>query len=292
MLWSARFPPRCLGFSRAEHATRLVLGAAVAAGPVADETGQWRYRHRHDGRGDLDVHISSSTKPAVTRRRLPALWAGLSLRRRLAGVLIGLVVLPLLTLGLAQLRDVLDLPSQMLLYLLAVVGVALVGGLVPALAAAVAAAALLAYYSIPPDSFAVADLNDVVALVAFVLVAGAVSSVVGLAAGRAREAEALATAHAESREELRRLAEEQAALRRVATLVARGMPPAEVFAAVAHEVRHILATDGTIIVRLDPDGATIVVARVGAYPAEFAVGSRWTPEPPLALAVALRSGRP
>jgi two-component system sensor histidine kinase KdpD len=86
---------------------------------------------------------------------------------------------------LTQLRDVLNLPSQMLLYLLAVVVAALVGGLVPALAAAVAAAALLAYYFIPPDNFAVADLNDVVALVAFVLVAGAVSWVVGLAARRA-----------------------------------------------------------------------------------------------------------
>ncbi|MDT7678950.1 MAG: two-component system, OmpR family, sensor histidine kinase KdpD, partial [Pseudonocardiales bacterium] len=101
--------------------------------------------------------------------------------RRLAGALTGLVVLPLLTLGLAQLRDVLNLPSQMLFYLLAAVGVALVGGLVPALAAAVAAALLLAYYFIPPDGFAVADLNEVVALVAFVLVAGAVSSLVGLA---------------------------------------------------------------------------------------------------------------
>jgi signal transduction histidine kinase len=193
---------------------------------------------------------------------------------------------------LAQLRDVVSLPSQMLLYLLAVVVVALVGGLVPAVAAAVAAAALLAYYFIPPlHTFAVADPNEVVALVAFLLVAAAASTVVGVAARR-REAEATATASAESREELRRLAEEQAALRRVATLVAHGAPQAEVLSALAQEVGRVLGADGTNILRLDPDGATTVVARVGAYPAEFPIGSRWTPEPPLALAAVLRTGRP
>jgi signal transduction histidine kinase len=239
------------------------------------------------------VHTSSSTKPTAARRRLPALRAALSPRRRLAGALTGLVVLPLLTLGLAQLRDIVTRPSQMLLYLLAVVVVALVGGLVPALAAAVAASVLLAYYFIPPlRSMAVDDLNDVVALVAFLLIAGAVSSVVGLAAGRTREAEAFATANAESREELRVLAEEQAALRRVATLVARGVPAGEVFAAVAQEVGHVLAADTIGIHRLDPEGATTVVARIGDPPAEFPVGSRWKPEPPLPLAVALSTGRP
>ncbi|MCU1662551.1 MAG: histidine kinase, partial [Pseudonocardia sp.] len=204
----------------------------------------------------------------------------------------GLVVLPLLTAVLAQLRGVVSLPSQMLLYLLAVVVVALVGGLLPALAAAVAAAALLDYYFIPPlYDIDVANPNEVVALVAFLLVAGATSAVVGLAARR-REAEATATATAASREQLRRLADEQAALRRVATLVAHGRPPGEVLAAVAHEVGHVLGADGTNILRLDPDGATTVVARVGAYIAEFPIGTRWTPEPPLALAAVLRTGRP
>jgi signal transduction histidine kinase len=238
------------------------------------------------------VQTSSSTKPTATRRLLPALWAGLSPRRRLAGALTGLVVLPLLTLGLTQLHAILNLPSQMLFYLLTVVVVALVGGLLPALAAAVAAAALLAYYFIPPDNFAVADLNDVVALVAFLLVAGAVSSVVGLAARRTREAETLATANAESREKLRVLADEQAALRRVATLVARGLPPAGVFPAVAQEVGHVLGADATTIVRLDSDGAATVLARVGDHPDEFPVWSRWTLEPPLPLAVVLRTGHP
>jgi signal transduction histidine kinase len=231
---------------------------------------------------------------AAPPRRLRARRGGLSLRRRLAGALTGLVVLPLLTLALMQLRGVLDLSSRMLLYLVAVVVVALVGGLVPALAAVVAAAALLAHYFIPPlNDSAVADLNNVVGLIGFLVVTGAVSSVVGVAARRAREAEALVTANAESREELRVLAEEQAALRRVATLVARGVPPDEVFAAVAQEVGRVLGADGTNMVRFDPDGAATIVASVGGQrPDELLVGRRWKPEAPLATAAVLRTGRP
>jgi GAF domain-containing protein len=216
----------------------------------------------------------------------------LSLRRRLAGVLTGLVLLPVLTMVLAQLRDIVNLPSQTLLYLLAVVVVALVGGLVPALAAAVAATVLLDHYFIPPlYDFAVADPDNVVALIAFLLVAGAASSVVGLAARR-REAEALATANARSREDFRRLAREQAALRRVATLVARGIPAAEVFAAVAREIGGVLGAHSTNIVRFHPDGAATVVASVGQRPDQVPVGTRWKPEPPLATAAVLRTGRP
>jgi two-component system, OmpR family, sensor histidine kinase KdpD len=105
-------------------------------------SGHRRYRHPPDGKGDLDVRIVPP-EPAATRRWLPARREGLSPRRRLAGALTGLVVLPLLTMVLAQLREIVNLPSQTLLYLLAIVVVALVGGLVPALAAAVAAAVLL-----------------------------------------------------------------------------------------------------------------------------------------------------
>ncbi|MCI2424196.1 GAF domain-containing sensor histidine kinase [Saccharopolyspora sp. K220] len=118
----------------------------------------------------------------------------------------------------------------------------------------------------------------------------AVGSVVGLATGRAREAETLVTGNASSREELRVLADEQAALRRVATLVARGMPPVEVFTAVAQEVGRVLDADATHIVRLDPDGTTTVAASTGAYADGFPVGSRWKIEPPVAVAAALRTG--
>ena len=60
--------------------------------------------------------------------------------------------------------------------------------------------------------------------------------------------------------EFRRIADEQAALRRVATLVARAAPPAEVFAAVTAEVGRLLDADHASLVRYDPDGEVTVVA--------------------------------
>src|SRR5215218_1544849 len=65
---------------------------------------------------------------------------------------------------------------------------------------------------------------------------------------------ATAIANAESRAGLARLAEEQAALRRVATLVARGRRPEEVFAAVLDEVGRLLSVDLASLVRYEPDG--------------------------------------
>src|ERR1700678_810384 len=80
---------------------------------------------------------------------------------------------------------------------------------------------------------------------------------------------ATAIANADGRAALARLAEEQSALRRVATLVARTTAPEEVFAAVAEEVGRLLAVDFAILVRYDPQDALEVVGtwtRTGAPP--------------------------
>jgi signal transduction histidine kinase len=71
---------------------------------------------------------------------------------------------------------------------------------------------------------------------------------------------ATAIANAESRAGLARLGEEQAALRRVATLVAHGVPPEELFAAVAEEVVHVLPVQGARIGRYESDGTVTYVA--------------------------------
>src|ERR1700691_1260749 len=57
---------------------------------------------------------------------------------------------------------------------------------------------------------------------------------------------------------LRELAEEQAALRRVATLVARGVQPGEIFLAVGGEIRRLLDADDAGLARFGPDGAWVV----------------------------------
>ena len=59
---------------------------------------------------------------------------------------------------------------------------------------------------------------------------------------------------------MERLAEEQAGLRRVATLVARELPPAEVFASVAEEVGRLLRVEDTSVVRYEDDETATIVA--------------------------------
>jgi signal transduction histidine kinase len=78
---------------------------------------------------------------------------------------------------------------------------------------------------------------------------------------------ATAIANAQARAELERLAEEQAALRRVATLVARGASPATVFDAVAAEMGALLQADGGVTMcRYEDDELTIVAHRGAGEP--------------------------
>jgi signal transduction histidine kinase len=105
---------------------------------------------------------------------------------------------------------------------------------------------------------------------------------------------ATAIANAESRAALARLAEEQAALRRVATLVAQATPPQEVFAAVAEEVGRLLAVDFALLVRYDPQDALEVVGtwtRTGA-PAPTPVGGRLPLGGRNVTTLVYRTGRP
>ncbi|MGA8113898.1 MAG: CHASE3 domain-containing protein [Actinocatenispora sp.] len=77
-----------------------------------------------------------------------------------------------------------------------------------------------------------------------------------------------------SRGQLARLADEQAALRRVATLVAHGAPGGEVFAAVAEEVGLLLHADGTRIFRYEADGSATVLAGWGPPGRDIPIGTR------------------
>jgi signal transduction histidine kinase len=100
----------------------------------------------------------------------------------------------------------------------------------------------------------------------------------------------IAIANAESRRRPRRLAEEQAALRRVATLVAEGAAPAAVFSAVAKEVARILDVAAVTVVRFEPDETSVVVA--SHRDAGFPVGSRWPLDGPSLHALVFQTGLP
>jgi GAF domain-containing protein/ketosteroid isomerase-like protein len=86
---------------------------------------------------------------------------------------------------------------------------------------------------------------------------------------------ATAISNAQARADARRLAEVQAALRRVATLVARESPPREVLRAVAEEIARVLHVEDTRIVRYEPDDTAVVMADWGPLTDAIPIGSRY-----------------
>jgi signal transduction histidine kinase len=103
---------------------------------------------------------------------------------------------------------------------------------------------------------------------------------------------ATAVANSQAREQLRALADEQAALGRVATLVARGARPEKIFSAVSDEVGRLFDSDQASVTRFDPEGPAIVVVGVAQSIEEIvAVGTRWELHDTIASAHVFRTGR-
>ena len=189
-------PEALLSFARAENATQLVLGASRRSWLSSVLTGPGFGARTIRGSGDIDVHIVTHAHMGRGRGLLPRARGGLTRRRQLMGYLLAVALCPLLTLLLASLRGQLNLTSDVLVFLVAVIAVALVGGFVPAVLVAVAGSLLLNYYFTPPlHKFTIAEANNALALTVFVAVALIVSSVVDTAARRTRQA---ARASAES----------------------------------------------------------------------------------------------
>jgi two-component system sensor histidine kinase KdpD len=181
-------PDALLTFARAENTTQLVLGVSRRGWLASLLTGPGVSMRTMRESGDIDVHMV--THSYVGRgRALPRASGGLDRPRRLAGYGLAVVLMPLLTLALAALRNELNLTSDVLVFLAGVVAVALVGGFIPALLAAIAGSLLLNYYFTPPlHEFTIASFNNALALIVFVAVGLAVSSVVDQAARRTKQA--------------------------------------------------------------------------------------------------------
>src|SRR5258708_19423472 len=137
------------------------------------------------------VDVSGEPRVKATRRRpgrLADLTGGIGGRRVRAGTLL-LRGLPLLTLAISATSLRLDLGDDLLIYLVAVVAVAVVGGFWPAVLAAITASLLVNWYFTPPvHTLTIADGKSLLAPLLFVTVAGTVSSVVHPAAFRAAHA--------------------------------------------------------------------------------------------------------
>jgi PAS domain S-box-containing protein len=95
-----------------------------------------------------------------------------------------------------------------------------------------------------------------------------------------------------SRDELRVLADEQAALRRVATLVAEGASPSAVLDAVAAEMERALGADAAMLLRYEPDDEVTVVARRGPNPQGLSPGTRVSHDGHNLSSMVRRTGRP
>lgn len=144
-------------------------------------------------------------------------------RRQLAGLLLGAVAISGLTLVLLAVHTHLGLPSILLLYLSIVVAIAVLGGLRPALVAALASSLLINWFFTPPTrTWTIADPENLFGLVVFVLVAAVVSILVD------REARA--------RAEVERRRSEADALARVNEL------KTAILASVSHDLRTPLAS--------------------------------------------------
>jgi signal transduction histidine kinase len=181
--------------------------------------------------------------------------------RRLLAALTGAVLVAAITLVIALLEPGVPALGLGALYLLAVVPVALLYGPAAAAAVSVASMAAFSYFCLPPhhnlDPGSPERWSGLAALLVSSLVVGQ------LTARAQREARRSA-----------RLAAEQAALGRVATLVARAVPPSEVFAAVAREVGLLLGVGEAHLARYGPDGTATVTAAWSSTGENVAVGSR------------------
>ncbi|ORA98158.1 hypothetical protein BST30_26140 [Mycobacterium mantenii] len=174
-------------FARHENATQMVIGVSRQSAGRRILTGR-EVVSRRLSRLDatLDVHVVTDRTPARFAARLPQL-SGVSLGRRLQALALMAVLLPAVTILLGLLRSRLSLPSDLLVYLLLIVLIAVVGGWYPALVAAVVSVAAADFFLTRPlYSLRIALFNDAVALVVYVAVAVLVSWTVEVSARRRR----------------------------------------------------------------------------------------------------------
>lgn len=181
-------PTSLLDFARGANATQLVLGTSRRsrlARMFAEGVGT---RVVQDS-GTIDVHLVTHDE-AGRGVRLPVPRASLPRMRRVLGWVLS-VVLPAAATGLGLLlAQVVGLSTDVVAYFLATVVVALVGGLGPALVAAVGGGLMLNYFLTPPRySFTISGVENVVTLIVMIIVAVLVALVVDGAARRAQQAE-------------------------------------------------------------------------------------------------------
>ena len=211
-------------------------------------------------------------------RYLQGLATDLSRARWFASLLLAVAGLSLLTAGLTTTRSALSLGSTLLVYMLMVVIVTAIGGVVPGVTAAVASVLLVNWFFVPPlHTWHVSAANDLISLAVFVVVAIIVSVLVDLAA-RYR------AAASRSRSE--------AALRRVATLVAQGAKPQAVFDVVCKETGGLMGATTVNLVQFVPGPVNLTLAGWSVRGVHVPTGTRLPLDGGSINAMVQRTGEP
>lgn len=190
-------PAALVEFARSVNASQLVVGVSRRGRLAAALTGPGIGATVIRESGDIDVHVVTHAA-AGGRFALPRVAGGaLSVRRRLLGFVVALSGGPLLTWLLVALRSPESITSDVLAYQLLVVVVALVGGLWPAVFAAVMSGVTLDFFFVAPlYTVTISDPLHAWALILYVVIALLVSVIVDQAA-RGTRAARRATAEAE-----------------------------------------------------------------------------------------------
>ncbi|HYZ56794.1 MAG TPA: DUF4118 domain-containing protein, partial [Streptosporangiaceae bacterium] len=198
--------------------------------------------------------------------------------RRVAAWVLAVVGPALVTLALTPFRLSLSLGGFLFCMLLVVIAVAVIGGARPALTGVVLGVLWGEFfYAFPHGNPGVMLGLDLVSLIAFAIAGPAAGILIAQLAQLAQE-------QASSRRV-------EAALRRVATLVARGVPPAEIFSAVAGEARRLFDACDAAVFRFEPDGGAILVAGQGPGLAKTPAGARREPDDISVTTAVWRTGR-
>lgn len=201
-------PMALIEFARSVNATQLVIGVSRRSRLAALLTGPSVGSSVTREAGSIDVHIVNHAR-AGGGLRLPRIGGALTARRRVAGLALALIAGPLLTWLLASLGSVDSFTTHALSYQLLVVAVSLVGGLWPALFAAVLSGVTLDFFFVAPfGTVLITEPSHLIAIVLYVVIAALVSLVVDRSARKTREA--------------RRAAAESQLLQTVAGSVLRG----------------------------------------------------------------------
>jgi signal transduction histidine kinase len=217
----------------------------------------------------------------LLRQETPPVWLGVAVGAVFIAAETGVVIV---------LKDFAPGSAFGVMYLLGILLVSTVWGFGLSAAISIASAIAFDFFRDWPGTF-IFGADDWAVIGAFVLVALVANTLAHLVRARAVEADQRRGEAERNRDQLRVLAELQSSLRRVATQVARGGTPSEVFSTVADELARCLDVHHTTLVRFEVDGGSVLLATHDDRGPAMPVGTRFPSDGHNIAAMVFRTGR-